>query len=176
MLRELVYCAVLIAILGALAKAMPPQLRDLWQRFERGLSGLARRKTYELDRTGCVRFGARGRRFFRFGRFQRPPSTMNLVTFSRLTLSRMDVWPTRRIRFGSFLKALTSFSSLPMRPGSRPARHWRWRWTGALRASLVWRLAERGPAGCGPLLGASRVAAAGLGAFRSVHRFGSLSL
>jgi hypothetical protein len=45
MLRELVYCALLIAILGTLAKAMPARLRDLWQRFERGLSCLARRKT-----------------------------------------------------------------------------------------------------------------------------------
>jgi hypothetical protein len=45
MLRELAYCAVLIAILGAFAKVMPPQLHDLWQRFERGLSGLARHKT-----------------------------------------------------------------------------------------------------------------------------------
>ena len=102
---------------------------------------------------------------------------MNLVTFSRLTLSRMAVWPIRRIRFGSFLKALTSFSSLLTPPGSRPGRHLSMALgTGALRASLVWRLAERGPAGCGPLLGASRMAAARLGTFRSVHRFGSLSL
>ncbi len=45
MFRELAYCAVLIAILGILAKAMPPKLGDLWQRFESGLSTLARRKT-----------------------------------------------------------------------------------------------------------------------------------
>jgi hypothetical protein len=43
--RDLIYSAVLIAILGALAKAMPPQLRDLWQRFECRLSSLARHKT-----------------------------------------------------------------------------------------------------------------------------------
>ena len=43
--HQLVYCAVLIGIFGAVAKSMPPRWRDLWQRFERGLSSLARRKT-----------------------------------------------------------------------------------------------------------------------------------
>ncbi len=43
--RDFIYCVVLIAILGILARGAPPQLRDLWQRFERRLSGLARRKT-----------------------------------------------------------------------------------------------------------------------------------
>jgi len=43
--HELVYCAVLIGIFGAVAKAVSPRWRDLWQRFKRGLSGLARRKT-----------------------------------------------------------------------------------------------------------------------------------
>jgi len=59
MLRELVYCAVLIAILGALAKVMPPQLHDLWQRFERGLSGLARRKTMSWIGLGAFVLAAR---------------------------------------------------------------------------------------------------------------------
>ena len=80
---------------------------------------------------------------------------MSLVTFSKLTLSRMDVWPTRRIRFGSSLKALTSFSSPLTRPGFRPGRHLRWRldrslfghpwfgvWlsAGLLAAALCWAL------------------------------------
>jgi hypothetical protein len=43
--RDFIYCVVLIAIFGALARSAPPQLRDLWQGFERRLSGLARRKT-----------------------------------------------------------------------------------------------------------------------------------
>ena len=43
--HQLVYCAVLIGIFGAVAKSTPPRWRDLWERFERGLSSLARRKT-----------------------------------------------------------------------------------------------------------------------------------
>ena len=48
-------------------------------------------------------------------------------------------------------------------------------WAGDLRASVVWGLAECRPASCGPLLGVARVAATRLGAFRSIHRFESLS-
>ncbi len=48
---------------------------------------------------------------------------MNLVTFSRLTLSRMAVWPIQRIRFGSSLKALISFSNPLTPPASRRHRH-----------------------------------------------------
>jgi hypothetical protein len=44
-LRELIYCAVLIGIFAVVAKTMPPDWRDLWQRFVRGLSVLARHKT-----------------------------------------------------------------------------------------------------------------------------------
>jgi hypothetical protein len=43
--QQLVYCAVLIGIFYAVAKTASPRWRDLWQRFERGLSGVARRKT-----------------------------------------------------------------------------------------------------------------------------------
>src|SRR6266480_2886696 len=43
--HQLVYCAVLIGIFGAVAKSTPPGWRDLWERFERGLSSLARRRT-----------------------------------------------------------------------------------------------------------------------------------
>ncbi len=43
--HQLLYCAVLIGIFGAVAKSVPPRWRDLWQRFERGLSSLAHRKT-----------------------------------------------------------------------------------------------------------------------------------
>ena len=44
-LRQLVYCAVLIGIFGAFAKTVPPKWRDLWQKYVRGLSVLARHKT-----------------------------------------------------------------------------------------------------------------------------------
>ncbi len=44
-IHELVYCVLLIGIFGVVAKAVPPRWRDLWQRFVRGLSALARHKT-----------------------------------------------------------------------------------------------------------------------------------
>jgi hypothetical protein len=44
-LRQLVYCAVLIGIFAAFAKAMPTSWRDLWRKFVCGLSTLARHKT-----------------------------------------------------------------------------------------------------------------------------------
>ena len=43
--HQLVYCAFLIGIFGVIAKAVPPGWQDLWQRFVRGLSNLARHKT-----------------------------------------------------------------------------------------------------------------------------------
>lgn len=43
--HQLVYCAFLIGIFGIVAKAVPARWRDLWQRFLRGLSAVARRKT-----------------------------------------------------------------------------------------------------------------------------------
>jgi len=43
--HQLVYCAFLIGIFGVVAKAVPPGWQDLWQRFVRGLSSLARHKT-----------------------------------------------------------------------------------------------------------------------------------
>jgi hypothetical protein len=43
--HQLIYCAILIGIFGALAKAVLPRWRDVWQKFVRGLSALARRKT-----------------------------------------------------------------------------------------------------------------------------------
>jgi hypothetical protein len=43
--HQLVYCAFLIGIFGVVAKAVPPGWQDLWQRFVRGLSSLARQKT-----------------------------------------------------------------------------------------------------------------------------------
>src|SRR5437667_6790992 len=44
-IRQLLYSAVLIGILGAFANAAPSHWRNLWQRFVGGLSTLARRKT-----------------------------------------------------------------------------------------------------------------------------------
>jgi hypothetical protein len=43
--NQLVYCAVLIGIFYAVAKTASPRWRDLWRRFKRGLSSVARRKT-----------------------------------------------------------------------------------------------------------------------------------
>jgi hypothetical protein len=43
--HQLVYCAFLIGIFGVVAKAVAPGWQDLWQRFVRGLSSLARHKT-----------------------------------------------------------------------------------------------------------------------------------
>jgi hypothetical protein len=53
-LRQLVYCAVLIAIFGAFAQSVPPSWRDLWQRFVRGLSVFARHKTLSLVAVGAL--------------------------------------------------------------------------------------------------------------------------
>jgi hypothetical protein len=50
--HQLVYCAFLIGIFGVVAKAVPPGWQDLWQRFVRGLSSLARQKTLS-----CVGLG-----------------------------------------------------------------------------------------------------------------------
>jgi hypothetical protein len=53
-LRQLVYCAVLIAVFGAFAQSVPSSWRDLWQRFVRGLSALARHKTLSLVAVGAL--------------------------------------------------------------------------------------------------------------------------
>src|SRR6266542_7028938 len=53
-LRQLVYCAVLIAIFGAFAQSVASTWRDLWQRFVRGLSALARHKTLSLVAVGAL--------------------------------------------------------------------------------------------------------------------------
>jgi hypothetical protein len=44
-IRQLIYCVVIVGILGVVAKTAPPSWRDLCQRFVRALSDLARRKT-----------------------------------------------------------------------------------------------------------------------------------
>src|SRR5215475_3545066 len=44
-LRELVSCVFLTAIFAAVAKTMPPRLREFWQKFVQALSRLARHKT-----------------------------------------------------------------------------------------------------------------------------------
>jgi len=43
--HQLVYCVFLIGIFGLVATAVPPRWANVWQRFVRGLSRLARRKT-----------------------------------------------------------------------------------------------------------------------------------
>jgi hypothetical protein len=44
-LRQLIYCFILVGMLGVVAKTASASGRDLWQRFVRALSALARRKT-----------------------------------------------------------------------------------------------------------------------------------
>jgi hypothetical protein len=51
-LRQVVYCAVIIGVFAAIAKAVPPGWRDLWRRFVCRLSSLARHKT-----VSCVGLG-----------------------------------------------------------------------------------------------------------------------
>src|SRR6186997_2112760 len=43
--HQLLYSALLIGLFCAVATIAPPRLRDSWQRLERGLRALARRKT-----------------------------------------------------------------------------------------------------------------------------------
>ncbi len=52
--RELITCAALIAIFGVFAKIASPQLRIKWQRFQRGLSRLARHKTVSWVGAGSL--------------------------------------------------------------------------------------------------------------------------
>src|SRR5437868_1467709 len=59
-IRQLVYCALLIGIFGAVAKAVPPRGRDLWQRFVLGLSALARHKTLSWVVFGVLVLTVRG--------------------------------------------------------------------------------------------------------------------
>ena len=58
-IRQLTYCVVLIGILGVVAKTAPPSWRDLWQRFVRGLSALARHKTLSWVGLGVLILAAR---------------------------------------------------------------------------------------------------------------------
>ncbi|HET9366982.1 MAG TPA: hypothetical protein VFO22_02845, partial [Candidatus Udaeobacter sp.] len=53
-LHQLIYCAVLIGIFGAVAKAVPSGWRKLWERFLRGLSAVARRKTLSWVAMGML--------------------------------------------------------------------------------------------------------------------------
>ena len=81
--HQLVYCALLIGIFGVVAKAVPPGWQDLWQRFVRGLSSLARQQDIVLRWTGRVGSGRAGGASSGHGRSLRHPSTMSLVTFSQ---------------------------------------------------------------------------------------------
>jgi hypothetical protein len=58
-IRQLIYCVVLVGILGVVAKAAPPSWRDLWQRFVRGLSALARYKTLSWVGLGVLTLAVR---------------------------------------------------------------------------------------------------------------------
>lgn len=53
-IHQLFYCAVLIGIFSLVAKIASPRWRKLWQRFERGLSVLARRKTLSWVGLGAL--------------------------------------------------------------------------------------------------------------------------
>ena len=57
--RQLIYCFVLVGILAVIAKTAPASWRDSWQRFVRGLSALARRKTLSCIGLGVLVFVVR---------------------------------------------------------------------------------------------------------------------
>src|SRR6266511_2163451 len=127
-LRQLVYCAVLIGIFGAFAKAVTTRLA----RFVAKLCAWPFRpcspQYFELGRTGCTGPGPAGGASSGLAYSLRHPSTMNLVTFCKLTLLRMVAWPIRRTRFSGSLKAPTSFNS-PLAPlGFHQRRHLLWPW------------------------------------------------
>jgi hypothetical protein len=53
-IHQLLYCAVLIGIIGTFAKAVPPSWRDWWQKFVAGLSAAARHKTLSWIGLGAL--------------------------------------------------------------------------------------------------------------------------
>ncbi|PYK70451.1 MAG: hypothetical protein DME44_11295 [Verrucomicrobia bacterium] len=105
--HQLVYCVVLIGIFGAFAKVAPARLRDLWRKFERRLSELARHKT--LSWVGL--------------------SVLVLVVRAAL----LPVWPIPKPsiydEFSYLLQADTFAhgSSRPTPRGSHLPQQWRWR-------------------------------------------------
>ena len=44
-IRQLIYCVVLVGVLGVVAKTAPPSWRDLWRKFLYSISALSRHKT-----------------------------------------------------------------------------------------------------------------------------------
>src|SRR5882757_806226 len=58
-IRQLIYCIVLVGILGGGAKIATKSWCDLWQRFVRGLSALARHKTVSWVGRGVLILAAR---------------------------------------------------------------------------------------------------------------------
>jgi len=57
--HQLLYCTLLVGVFYAISKIAPRQWNDLWQRFERGLRALARRKTLGWIAAGLLVLGVR---------------------------------------------------------------------------------------------------------------------
>ena len=57
--HQLLYCALLVGVFYAISKIAPRQWSDLWQRFERWLRALARRKTLSWIAAGLLVLGVR---------------------------------------------------------------------------------------------------------------------
>ena len=173
--HQLVYCAFLIGIFGIVTKAVPPRWRDLWQRFERGLSSSGSPQNFELVGLGVLVLVVRAALLPVWpiptpSIYDEFSYLLQADTFAhgRLANPAHPLWQFFESTY--ILQQPTYASRVPPAQGLAMA-------VGQVIFGHPWFgvLAECGPAGCGPLLGVARVAAAGLGAFRSVHRFGSLS-
>ena len=154
----------------------PRQWSDLWQRFERGLSGLARRKTMSWIGLGAFVLAARAALLPIWpiptpAIYDEFSYLLQADTFAhgRLANSAHPLWQffesTYILQQPTYASRFPPGQALAMAVGQVLFGHpWFGVWlsAGLLAAALCWALQGWLPPG--------------LGAFRSVHRFGSLSL